>query len=169
MTPDQPLRMVGKRRAEGERRSVRYDPKHHPGIVYRLFRLGLSLAEVAAAVGVTPEVMERWLETRPELKEARALALRRDAEILVSIEDHAIGKKDPVTGRYSGGNPMLLKFLAQTRLGMVKPKERKREDRAGERFDGMTADQLHRQATMLKRKLAKVEELQEAVEKPAPV
>lgn len=166
MTPDQPLHVVGKLRVEGERRSVRFDPKLHPGIVYRLFRQGRPLAAVAAALGVTPEVMECWLDRRPEMKAARALALTRDAEVLQSIEDHALGVKDPDTGRYSGGNPTLLKFLAQTRLGMV---VHKREDRAGERFDGMTADQIHREATMLKRKLAKVEKLQEALEKPAPV
>ena len=125
MTPDQ-LRVIGKLRVKGERRSVRYDPKLHPDIVYRLFRLGLSLAEVAAAIGVTPEVMACWLETRPEMEAARKRARMRDAEVPRSIEDHAIGEKDPETGRYSGGNPKLLRLLAETRLGMVAPKAARR-------------------------------------------
>ena len=145
------LRVVGKLRVEGERRSVRYCAETHPGITYRLFRQGAGIAQIAAAIGVTPEVMEGWLETRPEMEAARLRAQARDGEILESLEDHAIGVKDPETGRWTGGNPTLLKFLAKSRLGMTEtPKPEPGDDLAGK-----TPAEIRREATVLMRKLEK--------------
>ncbi len=145
------LRVVGKIRVEGESRVVKYDASIHPGITYRLFRQGAGIAQIAAAIGVTPEVMEGWLETRPEMEAARLRAQARDGEILESLEDHAIGVKDPETGRWTGGNPTLLKYLAKSRLGMTEtPKPEPGDDLAGK-----TPDELRREATVLMRKLEK--------------
>ena len=145
------LRVVGKLRVEGERRSVRYCAEIHPGIAYRLFRQGAGIAQIAAAIGVTPEVMEGWLETRPEMEAARLRAQARDGEIMESLECHALGVKDPETGRWTGGNPTLLKFLAKSRLGMTEtPKPEHDDDLAGK-----TPAELQREATVLMRKLAK--------------
>lgn len=155
MGPPVDLDAVRRLRAEGEG-SVRFDPHSHPGIVYRLFATGRGHDDVAAALGISSLDLESWLETHPELEQARIRALACDAEILKSLEDHALGEKDPETGRYSGGNTTLLKFLAQTRLGMVVPKGPKGEE---ERFDGLTPDQLKREAEVLRRRLSKVEGL----------
>ena len=145
------LRVVGKLRVEGERRSVRWCAEIHPGVAYRLFRQGAGIAQVAAAIGVTPEVMEGWLETRPEMEAARLRAQAMDGEILESLEDHAIGVKDPETGRWTGGNPTLLKFLAKSQLGMTEtPKPEHADDLAGK-----TPDELKREATVLMREIAK--------------
>ena len=145
------LRVVGKLRVEGERRSVRYCAETHPGIAYRLFRQGAGIAQAAAAIGVTPEVMEGWLETRPEMEAARLRAQARDGEILQSLEDHAIGTWDAEAGRWTGGNPTLLKFLAKSRLGMTEtPKPEPGDDLAGK-----TPAELQREATVLMRKLEK--------------
>ena len=102
---DRHLKDIGKIRVEGESRVVKYDASIHPGITYRLFRQGAGIAQIAAAIGVTPEVMEGWLETRPEMEAARLRAQARDGEIMESLESHAIGVKDPETGRWTGGNP----------------------------------------------------------------
>ena len=145
------LRVVGKLRVEGERRSVRYCAETHPGITYRLFRQGAGIAQAAAVIGVTPEVMEGWLETRPEMEAARLRAQARDGEILQSLEDHAIGTWDAEAGRWTGGNPTLLKSLAKSRLGMTEtPKPEPGDDLAGK-----TPAELQREATVLMRKLEK--------------
>ena len=144
------LRVVGKLRVEGERRSVRYCAEIHPGIAYRLFRQGAGIAQIAAAIGVTPEVMEGWLETRPEMEAARLRAQARDGEILQSLEDHAIGTWDAEAGRWTGGNPALLKFLAKSRLGMTETPKPEHDD-----LDGKTPAEIRREATVLMRELAK--------------
>ena len=145
------LRVVGKLRVEGERRSVRYSAETHPGIAYRLFRQGAGIAEVAAALGVTPEVMEGWLETRPEMEAARLRTQAKDGEILQSLEDHAIGTWDAEAGRWTGGNPMLLKFLAKARLSMTETPEPEHADD----LDRKTPAEIQREATVLMRELAK--------------
>lgn len=156
--PNEPVDLDAVRRARtaGEPKRVEFDPVVHPGIVYRLYSAGRGHDDVAAALGISGETLDGWLELHPELEEARIQAQAADAEILRSVMDHALGEVDPATGRYSGGNTTLLKFLAQTRLGMVAPKTAKT---VAERFDGLTPDQLKREAEVLRRKLAKVEGL----------
>ena len=136
---------VGRERVQGEKRAVEFDPQVHPGLVYRGLRLG-NVEEVAAVMGIPVEMLLTWLEIHPELRDARARAQMRDTEILQSLEDQAIGAKDPETGRYVGGNPRLLMFLARTRLGMREPSQR--EDR-----DLRTPEELRRVATNLMRLL----------------
>ena len=95
--------------------------------------------------------MEGWLETRPEMEAARLRAQARDGEILQSLEDHAIGTWDAETGRWTGGNPTLLKFLAKSQLGMTETPKPEHDDD----LSGKTAAELKREATVLMRELAK--------------
>ena len=152
MTDPINLAQVRAQRAHGEGREVQFDPMVHPGVAYRMYSTGRTHEEVAAAIGVTTLVLDNWLDREPEMEKARAKALERNAEILQSLEDHAIGVMDEATGKYVGGCPPLLRFLGETRLGMVKP-VRLREEEPEARLDGMTPDQLLREAKVLKRKL----------------
>lgn len=154
--PYDELDAVRKKRLPGE--VVAYNPKVHPGIAYRMYVSGRRASDVAAAIGITVDVLDTWLELHPEMGQVRQRAMERDAEILKSTEDHALGRMDPETGIYSEGNPMLLKFLCQTRLGMV-PASRKDTVKEQERFEGMTPGQISREAQVLRRKLARVVEI----------
>ena len=136
---------VGRERVQGEKRAVEFDPQVHPGLVYRGLRLG-DVEAVAAVMGIPVEMLLTWLEIHPELRDARARARAQDGEILKSLEDHAIGHKDPKTGRYAGGNPRLLMFLAKTRLGYQKKQDEKEDDHR-------TPEELRRVATNLMRLL----------------
>ena len=135
------LDAVGRARVGGEPKAIAFDPAMHPGMAYRLYSMGRTHADVAAAIGIPASKLDVWMEMYPEMYEVRGKALERDAEILKSIEDHAMGEKG-ADGRYAGGNASLLRFLGETRLGMVKAERagRKEEDR----FDGMTPDQVAR-------------------------
>ena len=140
---------VGRERVPGEPRQVAYDPALHPGLVYRSFRLGLDLEQTAAYIGVSRQVLAQWLETKEEMALARRQADSRDADILQSLESHAIGRPDPdCPGEWIRGNPTLLKFLAEVRLGMQKkpPEEEK---------DFRTDEEIKRSAMNLMRLLKK--------------
>lgn len=156
MTEPVDLDAVRRARAGGEPEHVQFDAAVHPGVVYRLYALGRGHEDVAAALGITVAELDVWLELHPEMVSARTRAVARDAEILQSIEDHALGVKDPETGRYTGGNASLLRFLGRARLGMVEAKAPPTEE---ERFDGLSPEQLKREALVLKRRLSKVEGL----------
>ena len=155
MTDPVSLEEVRRARVTGERGRIAFDPEIHPGIAYRLYAMGRGHEDVASAIGIGTATLNGWLELYPEMVKARAKAQQRDTEIMQSIEDHAIGYKDEETGRYVGGNASLLRFLGATRLGMVPPKG---DASAEERFDGMSADQLRREAAVLARKLKGVVE-----------
>ena len=62
--PDDPkvvrLRDAGTARAEGEPKEIVFDPIKHPGTAYRVYAGGGGPEEVAAALGIRPEVLERW-------------------------------------------------------------------------------------------------------------
>ena len=152
---------VRRSRVAGEPLRVRYNPVVHPGLVYRLYSRGDGHDMVAAALGVEPAILDSWLVTYPEMEQAREKALSRDAEILASLEDAAIGHKDPETGRWVGQNASLLKHLVQCRLGMIVPKAAP-PPAEEEKFDGMNAGQLRRQAEVLAKKLERVEALRSA-------
>ena len=154
MTADDAIDAVRAERAPNEPGKVLYDEGSHPGIAQRLFGLGRSHREVAAAIGIEPAVLDTWLEVHEPMREAHKRSLRREADILESLEHHAVGMKDEETGRWSGGNPTLLKFLAEC-MGMRKPDPQ--QPREGEqRFDGMSEGQIQRAAQELRRKTEKV-------------
>ncbi len=94
--------------------------------------------------------VEGWLETRPEMEAARLRAQARDGDLLESLEDHALGVKDEETGRWTGGNPTLLKFLAKSQLGMTETPKPEHDDDLSKK----TPDQLNREATVLMRQIA---------------
>ena len=154
--PDDPkvvrLRDAGTARAEGEPKEIVFDPIKHPGTAYRVYAGGGGPEEVAAALGIRPEVLERWEHQYPEMYKAYELSQEFDNEILRSTRDHALGTWDEKDQRYYGGNPALLRFLCQSRLGMVAAKQPRTEK---ERFDGLTEAQLKRMGEAL---LAKVRE-----------
>ena len=140
---------VGRLRVVGEPNPEEFDREHHPGIIARALRM-MTLEETAAVVGIPVAMLLTWLEIHPEMEQARARVARRDLEILESLEDTAIGDWDAERGRYVGGNPRLLMFLARTRLDMREPKETK-----GDVADMRTPAEIHRAALMFLERMAK--------------
>ena len=106
---------IAKARAPGE--NVHYDPDVHPGLVKRLTLCGHEPGVIAGLLGVGLPTFERWCENHADLAEMVAIgAMLRDAEVMESIYDQAIGYVDD-RGRRRGANVTAAKFIIMNRFG----------------------------------------------------
>lgn len=108
-------REIAKHRAPGE--TIHYDPDLHPGIVKRCALAGYKPADIAALLGVSPATFRRWMEANPALAEMLEQgSMLRDAEVLESVYDQAVGYLDD-KGRRRGANVTAAKFIIMNRFG----------------------------------------------------
>ena len=108
---------IASARIEGESQVQLFNPKSHPGFVYRCFLAGLQTDQIAAILGITVDKLSHWLATYPELIRAQRMAMEADAEVVQSLYDAATGYMDPKTGRRKGFSVYAQIFWLKNRLG----------------------------------------------------
>jgi len=104
-------------RTEGERAKVTFDPAKHAGIIYRCALCGDDHEGIADRLGVTVATLHRWAREHAEVADALDASREADGRLVEASVAKALGPRDPETGGYLGGDPRMLIFLLQTRLG----------------------------------------------------
>ena len=107
---------IASARLEGESKVQLFNPKSHPGFVYRCFLAGLQTDQIAAILGITVDKMSHWLSTYPELIRAQRMAMEADAEVVQSLYEAATGYIDK-NGRRKGFSVHAQIFWLKNRLG----------------------------------------------------
>jgi len=104
-------------RTEGERAKVTFDAGLHPGIVHRCALCGDDHEMIADRLGVTVATLHRWAREHAEVADALDASREADGRLVEASVAKALGPRDPETGGYLGGDPRLLIFLLESRLG----------------------------------------------------
>jgi len=110
------MSQISQIRRGGERRQTRFDPAKHAGIIYRCSLCGDDHEGIADRVGITVQTLHRWANEHEQVRTALEAGRDADSLLVEAAFRRALGDRDE-DGKYKGGDPGLLKFLLQTRLG----------------------------------------------------
>ena len=88
-----------------------YDPDRTPDIIFGFLLVGYGIEQIAASLGIAPEVLRGWMGTIPEVQKACVRAACAPAEIAAALYKLCVGWTDPKGRHYPPSLPAIKLYM----------------------------------------------------------